>query len=194
MALICVLYSTACFANASVQPLPKELLNKVEFLDKTVGAVIPKSYMPAIEKGLREAAREGVMTTYQIGGVRMVLTDGKHVTLRTAPCSLLLCSFRQPFSVPTQGQRNQSGWSGHGRTNCLATNSMLTAVYLPQYHTQSMKGGDGMAGLIENCFRRSCGFSLTSWCQFAYANGLSYTHGVWIVKMYITSCLLCCCF
>lgn len=57
--------------------MPNEKLNTVEFVDKTVGACIPKGYMPAIEKGLREAAAEGIVSGYPIGGVKMVLTDGE---------------------------------------------------------------------------------------------------------------------
>ena len=61
----------------TAQPLPRDQVNVIEFVDKTIGTSISKSYMPAIKKGLMEIGREGVMSGYPIGGVRMVLKEGK---------------------------------------------------------------------------------------------------------------------
>ena len=49
-----------------------------EFVDSTFGGSVPKQFMPAIEKGIREALHEGVIAGYPMTGVRVEVTDGKH--------------------------------------------------------------------------------------------------------------------
>ena len=47
-----------------------------EFVDKIVGGVVPRQYIPAVEKGLRECMNEGVLAGYPVTGVRFTLHDG----------------------------------------------------------------------------------------------------------------------
>uniref|UniRef100_W5M803 Elongation factor G, mitochondrial n=1 Tax=Lepisosteus oculatus TaxID=7918 RepID=W5M803_LEPOC len=54
---------------------------KVEFVDQTVGTNIPKQFMPAIEKGFRDACEKGPLTGHKISGVRFLLDDGAHHTV-----------------------------------------------------------------------------------------------------------------
>jgi elongation factor G len=49
-----------------------------EFEDKIKGGVIPSSFIPAVEKGVREAMRSGVLAGYPVKGVRVRLVDGSH--------------------------------------------------------------------------------------------------------------------
>ncbi len=49
-----------------------------EFGDEVVGGAIPKQYIPAVEKGLRECMVRGVLADYPVTGVRAVLFDGSH--------------------------------------------------------------------------------------------------------------------
>ena len=49
-----------------------------EFVDETVGGSIPKQFMPAIEKGIKQALDEGVVAGYPLTGVRVSVYDGKH--------------------------------------------------------------------------------------------------------------------
>lgn len=46
------------------------------FEDKIVGGVIPREYIPAVEKGVREAAESGVMAGYPVVDVKVTLYDG----------------------------------------------------------------------------------------------------------------------
>ncbi len=46
------------------------------FEDKTVGGVIPKEYIPAIEKGIREASASGALGGYELVDFKAVLLDG----------------------------------------------------------------------------------------------------------------------
>ncbi|MBN2539316.1 MAG: elongation factor G, partial [Deltaproteobacteria bacterium] len=57
-----------------IEPLPKG--GGFEFLDKIVGGVIPKTYIPAVEKGIVEAMAEGILAGFPIVDVRVSLVDG----------------------------------------------------------------------------------------------------------------------
>src|ERR1019366_4324258 len=49
-----------------------------EFVDNIKGGVIPSSFIPAVEKGVREEMRAGVLAGYPVKGVRVRLFDGAH--------------------------------------------------------------------------------------------------------------------
>lgn len=49
-----------------------------EFEDATVGGSIPKQYMPAIEKGVRQVLENGAIAGYPLQGVKVTVYDGKH--------------------------------------------------------------------------------------------------------------------
>jgi len=49
-----------------------------EFVDATVGGAIPKEYIPAINKGIEEAMRSGVIGGYPVVGVKATLVDGSY--------------------------------------------------------------------------------------------------------------------
>ena len=47
-----------------------------EFVDETKGGVIPKDYMPSVDKGFRHALEQGNLVGFPIVGVRVVINDG----------------------------------------------------------------------------------------------------------------------
>lgn len=49
-----------------------------EFENKTVGGVIPREYMPSIEKGVTEALEKGVLLGYPLINVKVDLLDGSY--------------------------------------------------------------------------------------------------------------------
>lgn len=57
------------------EPLPE---GDFEFVNAIVGGVVPKEYVPAVEKGLREAMVHGVLAGYPMVGIRATLFDGKY--------------------------------------------------------------------------------------------------------------------
>jgi elongation factor G len=59
-----------------VAPLPRG--TGFEFVDAIVGGVIPRQFIPAVEKGVREALHEGYLAGYEIVDVRVKLYDGSH--------------------------------------------------------------------------------------------------------------------
>lgn len=57
-----------------MEPLPRG--GGFEFQDKIVGGVIPKQYIPAVEKGVVEAMEKGVIAGYPMVDVKVALVDG----------------------------------------------------------------------------------------------------------------------
>jgi len=49
-----------------------------EFVDQIVGGVVPRQYIPAVEKGVREALGEGILAGYPIVDVKVILYDGSY--------------------------------------------------------------------------------------------------------------------
>jgi elongation factor G len=60
-----------------LEPLPEDQLNQLLFADETVGNNLPKSFVPAIEKGFLDACLKGPVTGHAVQGVRFRLTDGQ---------------------------------------------------------------------------------------------------------------------
>lgn len=52
--------------------------SEFEFGDEVVGGAVPKQYIPAVEKGLRECLGRGVLAGYPVTGLRAVLYDGSY--------------------------------------------------------------------------------------------------------------------
>ncbi len=57
------------------EPLPGE---DFEFVNAVVGGTVPKEFIPAVEKGIREAMLHGVLAGYPMVGFRATLYDGKY--------------------------------------------------------------------------------------------------------------------
>ncbi len=57
---------------------PMEVGKGFEFVNKVVGGSIPKEYIPAIEKGVREALSNGVIAGYPVVDVRVTVIDGSY--------------------------------------------------------------------------------------------------------------------
>ncbi len=60
---------------------PLERGKYFEFVDKVVGGVIPKNYIPSIEKGIRKTMEEGAVAGYPIIDLRITVFDGSYHTV-----------------------------------------------------------------------------------------------------------------
>ncbi|MDG2305175.1 MAG: elongation factor G [Candidatus Binatia bacterium] len=57
---------------------PRQPGEGFEFVDKIKGGVVPREYIPAVEKGIREALDTGVMAGYPVVDVGVTLYDGSY--------------------------------------------------------------------------------------------------------------------
>jgi elongation factor G len=62
-----------------IEPLPRG--TGFQFVDETKGGSIPYNFMPAVEKGVRQAMEEGVVAGYPVVDLKCVVYDGKHHTV-----------------------------------------------------------------------------------------------------------------
>lgn len=51
---------------------------EMEFAESVFGGSVPKNYFPAVEKGLRESMKKGVLAGFPMVGVKATLTDGSY--------------------------------------------------------------------------------------------------------------------
>ena len=58
------------------EPLPRG--TGFEFVDDTTGGSVPREFVPAVEKGVREACETGVMAGYPVVDVKVTLIDGSY--------------------------------------------------------------------------------------------------------------------
>ena len=57
-----------------IEPLPPA--SGFEFVNKIVGGIVPKEYIPAIEKGIKEAMAGGILAGYPVIDLKVTLHDG----------------------------------------------------------------------------------------------------------------------
>ncbi|XP_029834091.2 elongation factor G, mitochondrial [Ixodes scapularis] len=75
-----------------LEPLPPEQNTEVLFQDDTVGTNVPKTFVPAIEKGFRAMCEKGCLTGHKIAGVRFRLVDGDHHMVDSNEISFILAA------------------------------------------------------------------------------------------------------
>jgi elongation factor G len=63
-----------------------------EFVDNIVGGVIPRQYIPAVEKGLLEALHEGFLAGYPLVDIRATLFDGSYHAVDSSEMSFKIAA------------------------------------------------------------------------------------------------------
>jgi elongation factor G len=66
------------FGDCHIEVEPLEHGAGFEFLNQIKGGVIPSGFIPAVEKGIREAMQSGVVAGYPVGDLRVRLFDGSY--------------------------------------------------------------------------------------------------------------------
>ena len=64
------------YGHVKIQVEPLERGEGFEFVDRIKGGVIPREYVPAVEKGIKEVMETGVVSGYPVVDVRVTLYDG----------------------------------------------------------------------------------------------------------------------
>jgi elongation factor G len=69
------------FGDCHIEIEPAEPGSGFEFVNAIKGGVIPSGFIPAVEKGIEEAMRNGVVAGYPVKDLRVRLFDGQHHTV-----------------------------------------------------------------------------------------------------------------
>jgi len=73
-----------------------------EFVNRIVGGVIPGKFIPAVEKGIREALEEGVIAGYKVADVRASLYDGSYHNVDSSEMAFKIAgsmAFKKAFAA-----------------------------------------------------------------------------------------------
>ncbi len=79
-----------------MEPLPRGA--KFEFVNQIFGGAIPKQYIPAVEKGILEAAEQGYLAGYPVVDFRVILYDGSYHEVDSSELSFKLAG-RKAFKA-----------------------------------------------------------------------------------------------
>lgn len=64
------------YGDAWIELAPQERGQGFEYVDAVVGGSVPRQYIPAVEKGIREAMDRGILAGYPVVDVKATLYDG----------------------------------------------------------------------------------------------------------------------
>ena len=84
----------------NVEPLPSDSVEQMEFVDDIVGGAIPREFIPACEKGFREAVKKGSLIGFPVVGVRISINDGLSHAVDSSEMAFktaALMAFREGF-------------------------------------------------------------------------------------------------
>ncbi|KAF5197443.1 Elongation factor g protein [Thalictrum thalictroides] len=83
-----------------IEPLPPGSPTKFEFDNMIIGQAVPSNFIPAIEKGFREASNSGQLIGHPVENMRIVLTDGASHAVDSSELAFKLAAiyaFRQCY-------------------------------------------------------------------------------------------------
>ncbi|MCE3046944.1 elongation factor G [Helicobacter kayseriensis] len=66
------------YGHVFIKLEPKEAGSGYEFVNEISGGVIPKEYIPAVDKGIQEAMQNGVLAGYPVVDFKITLFDGSY--------------------------------------------------------------------------------------------------------------------
>ena len=66
------------FGDCAIRIAPKPRGSGYEFVDSIKGGAIPNKFIPAVDEGIRDAARDGVLAGYPVVDFQVELFDGSH--------------------------------------------------------------------------------------------------------------------
>ncbi len=85
-----------------IEPLPRGA--GFEFVDQVKGGTIPNQFIPAVEKGVREALTLGVIAGYPLVDVKVIVYDGKHHSVDSKEIAFMTAG-RKAFMAAVRAAR-----------------------------------------------------------------------------------------
>jgi elongation factor G len=82
------------FGDCHIEIEPLAAGEGFEFVNKIKGGVIPNSFIPAVEKGVREAMESGVLAGYPVKDVRVTLFDGQYHSVDSSEIAFKLAGLQ----------------------------------------------------------------------------------------------------
>lgn len=79
------------YGHVKIKVRPLERGEGFKFVDEIKGGVIPKEYIPAVEKGIVEAMETGVVSGYPVVDVEVVLYDGSFHEVDSSEIAFKIC-------------------------------------------------------------------------------------------------------
>jgi elongation factor G len=79
------------FADCHIEIAPGADGEGLEFVNAIKGGVIPGGFIPAVEKGVREAMRTGTVAGYPVQDVKVTLFDGQHHSVDSSEMAFKVC-------------------------------------------------------------------------------------------------------
>jgi elongation factor G len=92
------------YARVKIEVEPADKGQGFVFVNKIVGGAIPKEYIPAVERGIQDACKTGVLKGYPIEDVKITLVDGNH-----HPVDSSEMAFKVAGSIAFQNAVRQAG-------------------------------------------------------------------------------------
>ncbi|MBM2827157.1 MAG: translation elongation factor [Dehalococcoidia bacterium] len=86
----------------NMEPLPRG--SGVQFADKVVGGVVPKNYIPSVEKGVIEASQEGILARFPVVDIKATLYDGSYHPVDSSDMSFQIAGAQAFKKGMNQGQ------------------------------------------------------------------------------------------
>jgi elongation factor G len=111
-----------------LEPLPRG--SGVEFVEKVVGGSVPKNFIPAVEKGVRERVTEGVLAGFPVVDIRVSLYDGKYHEVDSSEMSFHIAG----------SQAVKNGVEDPAARATLLEPVMLLTVSVPDAYTGDIMG------------------------------------------------------
>jgi elongation factor G len=87
-----------------VEPLERGAPDSLDYVDDTFGGSIPRQFLPAIEKGIRQKMAEGVVAGYPVVDVRVRVYDGKYHDVDSKEIAFIIAG-RNAFADAVQKAR-----------------------------------------------------------------------------------------
>ena len=102
------------YGHAVINMYPQEPGKGYEFDNKIVGGVVPKEYIPSIDKGIQEALNSGVLAGYPVEDVKVELIDGSYHDVDSSEAAFKVAGSMAIKDALAQVQPGHPR-AGHGR-------------------------------------------------------------------------------